>query len=62
MINWKIKHTPFKDMSLCSSFVKSFDMSPKQKLYQLRLSFDLNLQISFFIYIQVTLITIIMQT
>ena len=37
----------FKHMSLCSSFVKSFDMSPKQKLYQLMLSFDLNLQIPF---------------
>ena len=34
---------PFKEISFCSSFVKSFDMLPKQKLYQLMLSFALNL-------------------
>ena len=34
---------PFKEISLCSSFIKSFDMLPKQKLYQLMLSFTLNL-------------------
>ena len=37
---------PFKEVSLCSSFAKSFDMFRKQKLYQLMLSFALNLQIS----------------
>ena len=37
---------PFKEISLCLSFVKSFDTLPKQKLYQLILSFTLNLQIS----------------
>ena len=36
----------FNEISLCSSFVKSFDMLPKEKLYQLILSFALNLQIS----------------
>ena len=30
---------PFKEVSICSSFVKSFDTLPKQKLYQLMLSF-----------------------
>ena len=30
---------PFKEVSSCSSFVKSFDTLPKQKLYQLMLSF-----------------------
>ena len=34
---------PFKEISLCSLFVKSFDRIPKQKLYQLMLSFALNL-------------------
>ena len=34
---------PFKETSLCSSFVKSFDTLPKQKLYQLMLSFALKL-------------------
>ena len=34
---------PFKEISLCSSFVKIFDMLPKQKLNQLMLSFALNL-------------------
>ena len=33
----------FKEISLCSSFGKSFDALPKQKLYQLMLSFALNL-------------------
>ena len=37
---------PFNESSLCSSFVKSFDTLPKQKLYQLMLSFALDLQIS----------------
>ena len=47
-------HTlPFKETSLCSSFAKSFDMLPKQKLSHLMLSFILNLQICF-IYIKVT--------
>ena len=32
----------FKEISLCSYFVKSFDMLPKQKLYQVILSFALN--------------------
>ena len=36
---------PLKEISRYSSFVKSFDMLPKQKLYQLMLSFTLNLQI-----------------
>ena len=35
---------PFKETSPCSSFVKSFDSVSKQKLYQLMLSFALNLQ------------------
>ena len=33
---------PFNEISLCSSFVISFDTLPKQKLYQLVLSFALN--------------------
>ena len=37
---------PFKEISLYSSFEKSFDMLPKQKLYLLMLSFTLNLEIS----------------
>ena len=37
---------PFKEISLCSSFVKLFDTLPKQKSYKLMLSFALNLQIS----------------
>ena len=37
---------PFDEISLCSSFVKSCDTLSKQKLYQLMLSFALNLQIS----------------
>ena len=36
----------FKEISLYSSFAKSFDMLLKQKLYQLMLSFAINLQIS----------------
>ena len=36
----------FKEVSLCSSFVKSLDTLPKQKLYELMLSFALNLKIS----------------
>ena len=35
----------FKETSLCSPFVKSFDTLPKQKFYQLMLSFDLNWKI-----------------
>ena len=50
---------PFKEISLCSSFVKYFDMLPKQKLYQFVLSFAFNLQICF-IYIPVTLIAVVM--
>ena len=34
---------PFKEISLCSPFVKSFDALPKPKLSQLMLSFALNL-------------------
>ena len=37
---------PFKEISLCSTFVKSFDTLPKQKLYQLIFFFTLDLQIS----------------
>ena len=37
---------PVKEISLCSSLVKSIDMPPKQKLFQLMLLFALNLQIS----------------
>ena len=33
----------FKEISLCSSFAKSFDLLPKQKLCQLILLFALNL-------------------
>ena len=33
---------PVKEISLCSSFLKPFDMLPKQKLYQHMLSFALN--------------------
>ena len=36
---------PLKEISLCSSFAKSFDMLPKQKLYQLMFSFTLNFQL-----------------
>ena len=39
---------PFKEVSLYSSFVKSFDTLPKQKFYQIVLSFVLNVQISAF--------------
>ena len=41
----KLYTVPLKEISRYSSFVKSFDMLPKQKLYQLMLSFTLNLQI-----------------
>ena len=34
---------PFNEISLCSSFVKSCETLPKQKLFQLMLSFPLNL-------------------
>ena len=34
---------PFNEISICSSFVKCFDMLPKHKLYQCMLSFSLNL-------------------
>ena len=34
---------PFKEISRCSSFVRSFDTLHKQRLYQLILSFALNL-------------------
>ena len=37
---------PFKEISLFSSFVKSFDTLPKQRLYQFMLSLTLNLQIT----------------
>ena len=49
---------PFKEISFCSSFVKFFDMLPKEYLYQLILLLASNLC---FIHIQVTLITIVMQ-
>ena len=39
---WSNDTVPFKEISLCSSFVKSFDMLSKQKLYQLMLYFALN--------------------
>ena len=52
---------PFKEISLCSSLVKHFDSLPKQKLYQLMLLLALNFQISCFMCIQVTLITIVTQ-
>ena len=52
---------PFKEISVCSSSVKSFDTLPKQTLYHLVLSFSLNVQISvLFTYIQVTLIAVVM--
>ena len=39
-------HTvPFKEISLRQSFIKSFDILPKQILYQLMLSISLKLQI-----------------
>ena len=41
----KSSAAPFKKISLCLSFAKSFDMLPKQKLYQLMLSFALDLEI-----------------
>ena len=50
---WSIEKSyavPFKAISLCSSFAKSFDMPPKQKLYQRMLSFLLNLQICFYLH------------
>ena len=50
----------FKETSLCSTFVKSFNTFPKQKLYQLKLSFALKFANLFFIYIKVTFITIVM--
>ena len=54
---------PFNEISQCSSFVKSFDTLPKQNLYQnmlVILCFKfVNLCL---IYVQVTLITIVMQT
>ena len=34
---------PFNEISIYSSFAKSSDMLPEQKLYQLMLSFALNL-------------------
>ena len=37
---------PLKEISLCSSFVKSCDMLHKQKLYELTFSLASNLQIS----------------
>ena len=36
----------FENISLCLSFVKIFDTLPKPNVYQLMLSFALNLQIS----------------
>ena len=39
---------PFNEISLCSSFVKSGETLPKQKLFQLMLPFPLNLEISGF--------------
>ena len=33
----------FKEISLCSSFIKSFNMIPKQKLHQVMLFCPLNL-------------------
>ena len=42
----KSSAVPFKKISLCLSFVKSFDMLPKQKLCQPMLSFALYLEIS----------------
>ena len=43
---WSTKKSytvPFKEISFCSSIVKSFDTLPKQKLYELMLSIFLNL-------------------
>ena len=44
---WSSKNytVPFKEISLCLSVVKSFDVLPNQKLYQLMLSVSLNFQI-----------------
>ena len=39
----KLCTLPSKEISLFSSILKSFYMLPKQKLYQLMLSFALNL-------------------
>ena len=39
----KSYRVPFKEILHCPSFVKSFDMLPKQKLCQPMLSFALNL-------------------
>ena len=41
----KLYTVPFKEISLCSPFVKSFDTLPKAKLYQIMLSLALNLQV-----------------
>ena len=41
-----IYRIPLKEISLGSSFVKSFDTLSKQKSYQLMLSFAFNLRIS----------------
>ena len=49
----------FKEISLCSSFVKSFDALAKQKLYQLMSQLAYNLQVSV-LFMQVTLITVVM--
>ena len=46
IVLWSIKKSytvPFKEISLCSSFVKSCDTLAKQELYQLMLSLALNL-------------------
>ena len=48
---WSIEKSyivPFKKKSFGSSFVKSFGSIPKEKLYLLKLSLALNLQISVF--------------
>ena len=42
----KLYRVPFKEIKLCSLFVKSFDTLPKQKLYQIMLTFASNLKIS----------------
>ena len=39
----KLYTVPFKEIPLCSSFIKSSDTLRKHKLYQLMLSFALNL-------------------
>ena len=39
----KLHTVPFNEILLCLSFGKSCDTLPKQKLYQLMLSFALNL-------------------